>query len=112
MKTSYLLQFKTGLHPTELEYCETAQRLTELCTKVFENSEVVATFVKGSAISSHAEGEVGIFEDDLTARLMFDIISLDEEKKPSLDKPKLGSVVRALDHPFSKLKIEKREVPV
>ena len=107
MKTSYFVQLKAGSDPGPLEYESEAVKLATLCREMFEDPDLVSTFLKGGDPSlTNTEGEIGIFDGVLTARLVVEVAG---EGKVLLDKPRLSAAVKKKD---SALKVEKRELPL
>ena len=106
MKTSYFVQLRGGSDPGPLEYESEAVKLATLCRELFEDPDVVTAFLKGEASASNTEGEIGIFDGVLSARLG---VEVEGEGKVLLDKPKLSAAVKKKD---ATLKVEKREIPL
>ena len=82
--------------------------MADILHQVFSNAQYMETFSKTTLTSCHTEIEVSRDNDGLVGKC---VVDMEGEKRPSLDKGKLSTVLKTLSPPdWPALKIEKRAV--
>ena len=82
--------------------------MAEMLNSVFSSAQYMNTLSKSKLDECHTEIEVSRVDDGLIGKC---VVDMQGEERPSLDKSKLSSILRALNPPdWPALKIEKRAV--
>ena len=107
MKATFLVIVRTNVVPVEEEtYMETCHELDQLMNRVLGDEDIVALLCHTTECTTSTECNVSLDETGVIAQC---VVTVEAEKKPVLDKPKLSQQLKAFSK-FDGIKIEKRAV--
>jgi len=104
----YFVSVHTRIHFTTDSYTHEAAKMADLMNQVFSSTQYMEMFSKSPLTSCHTDVEISRDEDGLIAKC---VVDMEGEKRPTLDKGKLSTVLKTLcPADWPSFRIEKRAV--